>query len=257
MKATIDLNADMGEGFGPWRMGDDAALLDLVSSANVACGFHAGDAATMARVMADAAARGVGIGAHPGLPDKQGFGRRNMALSPDEARAMVAYQLGAARGMAASVGAELRHLKLHGALANMAARDEALARACFQGALSVDPDIILLVMAGTAQARAAQALGARSAQEIFADRAYLPDGLLMPRGQKGAVLHDPQEISDRVLAMLEAGAVIAHDGTPVDLAMDSICLHGDTEAAVGIARHLRAALEQAGVRVRAFDGGRG
>jgi 5-oxoprolinase (ATP-hydrolysing) subunit A len=208
----------------------------------------------MARAMTQAVARGVGIGAHPGLPDLQGFGRRRMQVSQAEARHMVAYQLGAAQAMARMVGGQVRHLKLHGALANMAAEDEGLARACYQGALAVDPDIILMVIAGTAQARAAQALGARVAQEIFADRGYAQDGLLMDRRLPGAVLHDPDVICARVLAMLRAGAIVTAQGTHLPTQIDTICLHGDTQGAVAIARALRAALVQDGFDLRAFDG---
>ena len=252
----IDLNADMGEGFGPWSMGNDAALLDIITSANIACGFHAGDPDVMAAAMARAVANGVGIGAHPGLPDLQGFGRRRMQVSTDQARHMVAYQLGAAQAMARAAGAPVRHLKLHGALANMAAEDEGLARACYEGALAVDPDIILMVISGTAQARAAQALGARMAAEIFADRAYAEDGLLVDRRLPGAVIHDAGQVCARILAMLRAGAIITAQGTHLPARIDTICLHGDTPGAVALARALHAALAGAGVAVRAFDGGR-
>lgn len=252
----IDLNADMGESFGPWPMGNDAALLDIITSANIACGFHAGDPEVMAAAMARAVANGVGIGAHPGLPDLQGFGRRRMQVSTDQARHMVAYQLGAAQAMARAAGAPVRHLKLHGALANMAAEDEGLARACYEGALAVDPDIILMVISGTAQARAAQALGARMAAEIFADRAYAEDGLLVDRRLPGAVIHDAGQVCARILAMLRAGAIITAQGTHLPARIDTICLHGDTPGAVALARALRAALAGAGVAVQAFDGGR-
>jgi UPF0271 protein len=257
MTPRIDLNADMGEGFGPWPMGADDDLLQIITSANIACGFHAGDPDVMARAMAQAVAQGVGIGAHPGLPDLQGFGRRRMQVSQAEARHLVAYQLGAAQAMARSVGGQVRHLKLHGALANMAAEDEGLARACYEGALAVDPDVILMVIAGTAQVRAAQALGARIAQEIFADRAYAEDGLLLDRRLPGAVIHDPDTICARVLAMLRAGAIVTAQGTHLPTQIDTICLHGDTTGAVASARALRAALLAAGFDLRAFDGARG
>lgn len=256
MSATIDLNADMGEGFGPWQMGDDAALLGVISSANIACGFHAGDWDTMARAMTQAAARGVGLGAHPGLPDLQGFGRREMDISPESAANLVRYQLGAAKAMAGAAGAPLRHLKLHGALANMASRDEALARACYTGALSVDPDIILMVIAGTAQQRAARALGARMACEIFADRAYNDDATLVDRRQPGAVIHDPETAAKRIVEMLRAGAIIAESGARIPARIDTVCLHGDTPGAVDLARQLRATLEAANIVIRPFDGAR-
>lgn len=254
--ARIDLNADMGEGFGPWPMGEDAELLRVITSANIACGFHAGDPDVMARAMALAVENGVGIGAHPGLPDLQGFGRRRMQVNGAEARHLVAYQLGAAQAMARLAGGQVRHLKLHGALANMAAEDEALARACYEGALAVDPEIIVMVISGTAQARAAQGLGARIAQEIFADRAYTEDGLLMDRRLPGAVIHDADEVCARILAMLGAGAIITAQGTHLPARIDTICLHGDTAGAVAIATRLRSALLAAGVTLAPFEGAR-
>lgn len=253
MTPSVDLNADLGESFGPWPMGADAALLGIVTSANVACGFHAGDPDHMLAAMRLAVQHGVGIGAHPGLPDLQGFGRRRLQVSHDEARAMTAYQLGAAQGMARLAGGQVRHLKLHGALANMAAEDEGLARACYEGALAVDPDIILMVIAGTAQARAAHALGARVAHEIFADRAYAEDGLLLDRRVPGSVLHDPDQVCTRILAMLRAGAIITAQGTHLPAQIDTICLHGDTAGALVIAQALRLALLHDGIALRAFD----
>ena len=251
---TVDLNADLGEGFGAWEMGDDAALLGVISSANVACGVHAGDWDVMARVMREAVARGVGIGAHPGFPDLQGFGRREMQFAPDSAANLVRWQLGAAQAMARAAGGAVRHLKLHGALANMAARDEALALACFRGALSVDPALVLVVLAGTAQERAARQLGAPAACEIFADRAYQADGTLLDRRLPGAVIHDPQLAAGRVLAMLRAGAILSEDGPPIPTRIDTICLHGDTPGAIGMAQAVRAALEAEDVAIAAFTG---
>ena len=253
---TIDLNADLGESFGPWPMGADAVLLELITSANIACGFHAGDPDHMLAAMRLAVRNGVGIGAHPGLPDLQGFGRRRMQVSHEEARNLTAYQLGAAQAMARLAGGQVRHLKLHGALANMAAEDEALARACYEGALSVDPEIILMVISGTAQARAAQALGARVAQEIFADRAYSEDGLLLDRRLPGAVIHDPDTVCARILAMLRAGAIITAQGTHLPAQIDTICLHGDTSGALDIARALRDALADAGMTLAPIAGAR-
>ncbi|MGY6548943.1 MAG: LamB/YcsF family protein [Roseinatronobacter sp.] len=253
MIRSVDLNADLGESFGPWAMGADAELLGIVTSANVACGFHAGDPGHMLAAMRRAVACDVGIGAHPGLPDLQGFGRRRMDVTRDEARALTAYQLGAAQGMARLAGGRVRHLKLHGALANMAAEDEALARACYEGALAVDPEIIVVVIAGTAQARAAQALGARVAHEIFADRGYGEDGLLLDRRLPGAVIHDAEAVCARVLGMLRAGAILTAQGTALPARIDTICLHGDTADALGIARALRGALEEAGFALRMVD----
>lgn len=253
----VDLNADMGEGFGPWRMGDDAALLDTVTSANVACGAHAGDWDVMATTMRRAAEQGVGIGAHPGFPDLQGFGRRRMDLAPSSAANLVAWQLGAARGIAAAMGAAVRHFKLHGALANMAAEDPALARATFEAALRVDPNIILLVLAGTAQERAARDLGAAWAGEIFADRGYRDDGLLIPRGEAGAMIHDPAAAAARMVRFVRDGAIHAASGRVIPAACDSICLHGDGPEAVEIAWAVRRALEEAGIALEPMTGRRG
>lgn len=245
----IDLNADMGEGFGDWTMGDDAALLEVVTSANVACGAHAGDWDVMARTMARARDRGVGIGAHPGFPDLQGFGRRRMAMPLDSVANLVCWQFGAARGMAASLGTEVRHFKLHGALSNMASEDEALARAAYEAALRVDPEVILLVLAGTVQEAVARDLGAGWAGEIFADRGYNEDATLVARGQPGAMVHDPKEAAARMVRFVREGAIIANSGKVIPAACDSICLHGDGPEAVAIARAVRAALEAEGVEL--------
>lgn len=239
----VDLNADMGESFGDWRMGDDEALLGIVTSANVACGAHAGDWDVMARTMTMARNRGVGIGAHPGFPDLQGFGRRRLAMPLDSLANLVTWQFGAARGMAASLDAQVRHFKLHGAMANMASEDVKMAKAAYQAALRVDPNIILLVLAGTAQEAAARELGASWAGEIFADRGYNDDATLVTRGQPGAMVHDPEEAAARMVEFVKAGAIIANSGAKIPAACDSICLHGDGPEAVAIARAVRAALE--------------
>lgn len=249
----IDLNADMGEGFGPWRMGDDNGLLGVVSSANIACGFHAGDADQMARVMAQAGARGVGIGAHPGFADLQGFGRRRMRMSGEELANLVAYQLGAARGMAASVGQRVRHLKLHGALSNMAAEDADVARACFAAALRVDPQIILVVLAGTVMQHVASDLGALWAGEIFADRAYGDDARLVDRSQPGAVIHDADRAAARIRQMLREGAIISASGKRLPARIDTVCVHGDSPGALAMAKRLAGALREDGLEIRPLD----
>src|SRR6056297_997644 len=256
MQKTVDLNADMSESFGAWAMGDDAALLDVVSSVNVACGFHAGDPDVMAGTMTRAVAREVGIGAHPGFADLQGFGRRRIDLAHETLGNIVRYQLGAAQAMARAAGGTVRHLKLHGALANMASEDADLARAAYAAALSVDPEIIVMVLAGTAQEAAARDLGARMACEIFADRAYNDDCTLVDRRKPGAVIHDPACAAARILEMIRAGAIIAESGKHIPSRIDTICLHGDTPEAVDIARGLRAELEAAGVAVARFPGAR-
>ncbi len=257
MITSVDLNADMGEGFGPWTMGDDAALLEIVTSANIACGMHAGDWDTMAMTMRAAAARGVGIGAHPGFADLQGFGRRRLKMSTDSLRNLVAYQVGAAVGLAQAAGTKVRHLKLHGALANMASEDADMARACYEAALGAAPDLIIMVMAGTAQAEAARALGCPTASEIFADRAYNDDLTLVDRSQPGAVLHDAEEAAARILDTLEHGAILTASGTRVPARIDTICLHGDTAGAILMARTLRRRLEDAGIRLAPFAGSGG
>ena len=204
----VDLNADMGESFGPWPMGNDAALLDIVTSANIACGAHAGDPDVMATTMALAHERGVGIGAHPGFADLAGFGRRRMQVPLPSLQNSVRYQVSAALGMAKAAGATVRHLKLHGALANMATEDEELALACYEAALSVAPDIIVMVIAATAQDRAVQQLDCAFCREIFADRAYNDDATLVDRSQPGAVIHDAQEAGNRMVEMVRSGAII-------------------------------------------------
>jgi UPF0271 protein len=249
----VDLNADMGESFGPWRMGDDSALLDVVTSANVACGMHAGDWDVMARTMETAIERGVGIGAHPGFADLQGFGRRRMTLPHRSLANLVTVQFGAARAMAARLGGRVRHLKLHGAMANMASEDADMARAAYEAALAVDADVVLLVIAGTAQEQAARSLGAAWAGEIFADRGYRSDLTLVPRGEPGAMIHEPERAAENMVRAVREGAVATPDG-PVPAAVDSICLHGDGPSAVAIAQAVRAALESDGVELRRFEG---
>lgn len=246
---TIDLNADMGEGFGPWRMGDDAALLDIVSSANIACGFHAGDPDVMDTTMRLAVTKDVGIGAHPGFADLKGFGRRRLPLDHAEIANAVAYQLGAARAIARRAGGHVRHLKLHGALSNMASVDHDLARACYQAALDVDPDIVIMVLAATAMEDVTRALGCNWAGEIFADRAYNDDATLVDRRKPGAVIHDAEIAAPRILRMLEAGAIISETGKHIPCRIDTICLHGDTAGAVDMARGIRAQLMAAGVTI--------
>ena len=252
MTRKVDLNADMGEGFGPWKMGDDAALLDIVTSANIACGFHAGDPDTMMQTMQMAVAKDVGIGAHPGFADLKGFGRHPLPLSHDEIANAVAYQLGAAQAMARRAGGKVRHLKLHGALSNMASVNADLARACYQAALAVDPDTRIMVLAATAMEQIVRDLDCNWVGEIFADRAYCDDGTLVPRNQPGAVLHDAAQAATRILNMLDAGAIITESGKHIPCQIDTICLHGDTPDAVAMAQAIRAHLTDAGVTLARF-----
>lgn len=252
MTRTVDLNADMGESFGPWKMGNDEALLDIITSANIACGFHGGDWDVMARTMAEAVRRGVGIGAHPGFPDLQGFGRRRMHIPGESLANLVRYQIGAAQAMARAQGAEVRHVKLHGALGNMTSENKEMALTCYRAALSVAPDAAIMVLAGTAQEAAARELGCAMACEIFADRAYNDDATLVDRSQPGAVIHDPERAAPRIVQMVREGAIIAESGKRIPTRIDTICMHGDTPEAVEIARQTRALLEAEGIRVAMF-----
>ena len=247
MALSVDLNADMGEGIG-----NDAALLDLVTSANIACGFHAGGPDVMAETIAQAIERGVGLGAHPGFDDRANFGRTRMTLSDQELANLVAYQVGAAKALAEAAGGKLHHLKLHGAMANMAAEDAHMAEVCYRAALGVQSDLVIMVIAATQQQVAATALGVPFAAEIFADRAYNDDATLVDRSLPGAVLHDPADISQRILTMLSEGAIVAESGTRIPCQIDTICLHGDTAEAVEIAASLRQNLSQAGVVIKRF-----
>lgn len=254
MALSVDLNSDMGEGFGPWKMGDDAGLLRIVTSANIACGFHAGDADTMAATMRLAVEHGVGIGAHPGFADLQGFGRRQMQVPIPTLANMVRYQVGAAQAMARAAGGEVRHLKLHGALSNMACQDEAMARACFEAALDVAPDIVIMGLAATVMETVARDLGCKWAGEIFADRAYNADGTLVDRRQPGAMIHDGPEAAQRMVEFVKAGAILAGDGSRLETRIDSICVHGDSAEAVALAQAVRDGLSEAGIEVQPFDG---
>ncbi len=252
MSLTVDLNADMGESFGPWPMGNDASLLGIVTSANIACGFHAGDADTMAQTMRTAVENGVGIGAHPGFLDLQGFGRRRMQVPHATLANWVKYQLGAAQAMARAAGGQVRHLKLHGALSNMCSEDAAMTRACYEAALEVDPDIRLMVLAATVMEDVARDLGAHYAAEIFADRAYNDDATLVDRSQPGAMIHEPGEAADRIARMVRAGAIITTSGRQIETRIDTICVHGDNAAAVALARAVREGLEAEGIAVARF-----
>jgi 5-oxoprolinase (ATP-hydrolysing) subunit A len=249
---TIDLNADLGEGFGAYRCGDDAAMLDIVTSANVACGFHAGDPEIMAETFAQAGRRGVVCGAHPGFPDLAGFGRRPMPFTAAEIERQVAYQVGAAQGIAALAGHPLRYVKAHGALANRAAAERDVADAIARAVRAVDPSLSLLAIARTAQVAAGEAAGLRVHAEIFADRGYTEDGQLIPRGQAGALITDADAAAERVLTMVRSGGLVTARGTHLPTRINSICVHGDSAHAVTLARAVRALLKSAGIALRAF-----
>ena len=252
MNKAINLNADLGESFGAWTMGADEALLDIVTSANVACGFHAGDPLVMRRTVAAAKARGVSIGAHPAFPDLQGFGRRRMDIPSAELEAMLIYQIGALQAMAIAEGTRVSHVKPHGALNNMACADRALADVVARAVRAAGPELILLAPAHSQLALAAEALGLPVVLEVFADRAYQDDGQLVPRSQPGAMIEDAQEAAARLLHFLDTGRMKTVDGGEVPLEAASICIHGDSDHAVAMARAVRQALEQAGVTLKSF-----
>jgi UPF0271 protein len=246
---SIDLNADMGESFGAWTMGDDAALMPWVTSANVACGFHAGDPATIAATVALAMKHGVAIGAHPGLPDLQGFGRRTLQVTEEQVYQMTLYQAGAVRAFAEAAGGRLHHLKAHGALYNMAARDEALSRGLVRAVRALGDDVQMYVLAGSPMETVARDAGLSVRCEVFADRRYMPDGTLVPRTRSDALITDEAESVAQVLRMVREGRLVAVDGTAVTVRADTVCIHGDKPTAVPFVRALRQALASVSVAV--------
>ncbi|HWI19424.1 MAG TPA: 5-oxoprolinase subunit PxpA [Vicinamibacterales bacterium] len=249
----IDLNSDLGESFGPWPMGQDAALMASISSANVACGFHAGDPGTMRATLKLAREKGVAVGAHPGFPDLVGFGRREMKASPAEVEDFVLYQVAALAGMAAAEGMRLQHVKAHGALYNMACKDRALADAVARAVAGFDRSLILFGLPNSELLRAGEAAGLKVAAEVFADRAYDPDGSLTARSKAGSVIHDTPAVVERAIEMVREKTVVAVDGSTIKLQADTICLHGDTPGAAEHARAVRAGLEAAGFRVASLS----
>jgi UPF0271 protein len=251
---VIDLNADLGEGFGVWRLGDDEALLGLVTSANVACGFHAGDPSTMRRVCERAAAGGVAIGAQVSYRDLAGFGRRFIDVDPGELADDVLYQLAALDGIARAGGSRASYVKPHGALYNAVVGHEAQARAVVAAVAAYDRGLPVLGLPGSALLRAAESAGLRTVREGFADRGYTPGGTLVPRREPGALVRDPAEVAERAVRMALGGEVLAVDGTRVPVAIESVCVHGDTPGAVDLARAVRGALEAAGLTPTAFAG---
>ena len=254
--ATIDLNSDLGESFGRWTLGNDAEVLASITSANVACGYHAGDPSVMRQTIRMAREAGVAVGAHPGFPDLAGFGRRAMAASPAEVEGFVLYQIGALAGIAAAEGVRLQHVKPHGALYNMAIRDRALADAIARAVAAFDRTLILFGLPGTELLRAGDAAGLRTAAEGFADRAYEPDGSLTPRTRAGAVLHDADAVVRQAVRMARDGVVRASDGSDIPMSVATICTHGDTPGSHVLTRQLRAGLEAAGIRVQSLGADR-
>jgi UPF0271 protein len=250
---TIDLNCDLGEGFGAWEMGNDAGMIELATSVNIACGFHAGDADIMRKTVELAKARGVNIGAHPGYRDLHGFGRRPFpGMKPSEIENLVAYQIGALQAIATAAGHKVTHVKAHGALSNVACDDKMTAKAIASAIKAVDPHLVFVVLANSPLVQAGEAANLALVHEIFADRAYEDDGSLVSRRKPGAVLHDTGEIAQRVVRMVQDGAVVSVTGKVIKMRTDTVCIHGDTPGAVEIGRQVRQALKDAGIEVKPF-----
>lgn len=245
----IDLNCDLGESFGAYTLGLDSQVLPYISSANVACGFHASDPAVMSATVAAAKACAVAVGAHPGYPDLQGFGRREMRIPPREVKAMVQYQIGALQAFCRANGLPLQHVKPHGALYNMAGKDEDLALAICEGIAEIDPSLILLGLSGSKLLSAAEKIGLPYAREVFADRAYEEDGSLVARGKPGAMITDEDAAVARVIRMIREGVVTAVTGREIPIRADSVCVHGDSPKALAFVQKIRAALESEGIRI--------
>ncbi|WP_053377466.1 LamB/YcsF family protein [Paenibacillus sp. FJAT-27812] len=250
----VDLNCDMGESFGVYQTNADSELMKSITSANIACGFHAGDAATIRRTVKLAIAHDVAIGAHPGLPDLAGFGRRAMDISPDEAYELTVYQLGAVYAFAKSEGGVIAHVKPHGALYNMAAKSRPLADAIAEAVYKVEPNLLLFGLAGSELIRAGEAIGLRTVSEVFADRTYEADGSLTPRGAEGAVITDAARAAEQAIRMVRDGEVITRKRSSFILRADTVCVHGDTPGAVEHVKQLRAALEAVGIAVKKAGG---
>ena len=250
----MDINSDLGESFGAWRMGDDAAMLDIVTSANVACGFHAGDPAGIFKTVRAAAERGVVIGAHVAYPDLVGFGRRNMDPSSTELVADVIYQIGALQGIAQAAGTTVSYVKPHGALYNTIAHDTRQANDVITGILAIDPELTLMALAGSPIIELARERGLRVVAEAFADRAYNDDGSLVSRREAGAVLHDAEQVAERMLNLVRTGELESISGRTVRLQADSVCVHGDSPGAIEMARRIRARFDEAGVELKPFAG---
>ncbi len=249
----VDLNSDLGESFGSYTLGMDDQVIKHVTSVNIACGWHAGDPLVMDRTVKAALREGTAIGAHPGFPDLLGFGRRNLAATPEEVKAYVKYQLGALMAFAKASGAAIQHVKAHGALYNMAAKDAKLAAAIAEAIREVDRNIILMGLANSEMINAGKEMGLKTANEVFADRAYNPDGTLVSRKLPGAVIHDADLAISRVVRMVKEGKVQAVNGEDIEIKADSICVHGDNPEAVEFTKRIRARLEQEGVEVTAVS----
>lgn len=246
----IDLNCDLGESYGAYHLGMDEEIIPLISSANVACGFHAGDFNTMAKTAKLCGEKGISMGAHPGFPDLQGFGRRSMNLSPAEVRNLITYQVGALAAFCRSAGVRLRHVKPHGALYNMAAKNPDLAKAICQGIYDFDPSLILLGLSGSEMLKQAKEIGLPYAAEVFADRAYEDDGTLVARSKPGAMITDEDEAVARVIRMILEHKVTSINGKDIEICPDSVCVHGDSPKALLFVKKIRAALEAEGIAIQ-------
>ncbi len=250
MNRLIDLNSDMAEAFGAYQMGADLEIIRSISSANIACGYHAGDPMVMDARVQLCRQHGVAVGAHPGYPDLMGFGRRNMVVTPGEVRGYIIYQLGALQAFARAHGVRVEHVKPHGALYNMAAVDDKLARAVAEAVYAVDPECALVGLAGSALCSAGRAVGLPVADEVFADRGYRPDGTLVPRNEPGAIIKSVDEAVERIVRLVESGVIVANNGQEIAVRGDTICLHGDTPGAADYAQAIRTRLESQGVSIR-------
>lgn len=250
MVVQVDLNCDLGESFGAYRLGADAEIMPYVTSVNIACGYHAGDPSVMRQTVKLALGHQVSIGAHPGLPDLAGFGRRTMTITPQEAYEMVVYQIGALWAFTRAEGARLRHVKPHGALYNMASGSRALSEAIAEAVYRIDPELVLYGASGSELAQAGERIGLRTAHEVFADRSYEQDGTLTPRSEPGAVIHDREASVGQTIRLIKEGVVRTRQGGDIHLRADTVCLHGDTPDALASAMELRSRLEQAGITLR-------
>lgn len=246
---TVDLNCDMGESFGAYQLGRDEEILDYITSANIACGFHAGDPSTMRRTVRMALEKNVGIGVHPGLQDLTGFGRRNMDISPQEAYDLVVYQIGALYGFVKSEGGKLQHVKPHGALYNMATKNPALSEAIAEAVYKVDPELVLFGLAGGELVKAGKKIGLRTASEVFSDRTYQEDGSLTSRREKNALIKDHEAAVNQVVRMVKESKVKSEQGIDITLQADTICIHGDGPSALDFAKYISRALRESGIMV--------
>jgi 5-oxoprolinase (ATP-hydrolysing) subunit A len=248
----LDLNCDMGESFGVYRIGNDEDILNYVTSANIACGFHAGDPSTMRRTVHMALEKGVSIGAHPGLPDLIGFGRRNMAITPEEAYDLIVYQVGALYAFVKAAGGKMQHVKPHGALYNMAAKDQALSEAIAKAVYDIDPTLVLFGLAGSELIKAGERVGLKTANEVFADRTYQQDGSLTSRREPNALINDEQEAIRQVIRMVKEGKVRSQQGVDVNIQADTICIHGDGPHALAFAKKIREDLIESGIIIQSI-----